>query len=179
MLRWKKSVSAAVVSSDRMLNSTGGESRDSPADQPRHRPFAARGASGARPRGSSLTRGSRGALNQVRSGRAAHQLAYAAPSPTARERDAPDAGTHRNQLSVIDNGPCRRARRTLSIVLDGEASATEAAESAGHLRECDDCARFAAVIAELKQCLRAAAPETPEVRKALERRCDARASAER
>jgi anti-sigma factor RsiW len=53
-------------------------------------------------------------------------------------------------LSVTDSGTCRRARRTLSVVLDGEASATEVAETARHLAGCEDCARFAAVVAELK-----------------------------
>ena len=61
-----------------------------------------------------------------------------------------------NQLSVIDSGPCRRARQTLSVVLDGEASATEVAETARHLPECEHCARFAAVVAELKLYFRAA-----------------------
>jgi anti-sigma factor RsiW len=57
---------------------------------------------------------------------------------------------------VTDSWTCRRTRRTLSVVLDGEASATEVAETARHLPGCKDCARFAAVVAELKHCLRAA-----------------------
>jgi anti-sigma factor RsiW len=44
----------------------------------------------------------------------------------------------------------------LSVVADGEASATEVAATARHLTGCEDCARFAAVVAELKHCLRAA-----------------------
>ena len=59
---------------------------------------------------------------------------------------------------MVDSGACRRARRTLSVVLDGEASATELAEMARHLPGCEYCARFAAVIAELKLCLGDASP---------------------
>jgi anti-sigma factor RsiW len=62
-------------------------------------------------------------------------------------------------LSTTDSWTCRRTRRTLSVVLDGEASATEVAETARHLPGCQDCARFAAVVAELKHCLRA--PSVP------------------
>jgi anti-sigma factor RsiW len=80
-------------------------------------------------------------------------------APPARERDAADTGTHWNPLSVTDSWTCRRIRRTLSVVLDGEASETEAAETARHLPGCKDCARFAAVVAELKHCLRAASAE--------------------
>ena len=46
----------------------------------------------------------------------------ARPAPAARERSAADAGTQRHQLSVTDSGTCRRARRMLSVVADGEAS---------------------------------------------------------
>ena len=156
---WKKLASTAVVSSDRISNSSRGENRDAPVDQPRHRPSATPGASGAQPRCDSFARGARGALDQVRSRRAAHGLvARPAPAPTARERYAADTGTHWNQLSVIDSEACRRARRTLSVVLDGEASATEVEETARHLPGCEYCARFATAVAELKLCLRAAPP---------------------
>jgi len=70
---------------------------------------------------------------------------------------------------MINSRPCRRARRTLSAVLDGEASATEVAEIARHLPGCEYCARFAAVVAELKVCLRAASPDRLEALKALQR----------
>ena len=65
-------------------------------------------------------------------------------------------------MSVLESGMCHRARRTLSVVLDGEGSATEQAEIARHLPGCGDCAHFAAVVTELKHCLRAASPEKPE-----------------
>jgi anti-sigma factor RsiW len=96
-------------------------------------------------------------------------VAQPAPAPATRERNAADSGTHWNQLSVIDSEPCRRARRTLSVVLDGEASATEVAEIARHLSGCDYCARFAAVVAELKLRLAAASPERLEELMALQR----------
>ena len=57
---------------------------------------------------------------------------------------------------MVESGTCRRARRTLSVVLDGEASATELAASNRHLPGCEDCVRFAAVVTEIKHCLRAA-----------------------
>jgi anti-sigma factor RsiW len=60
---------------------------------------------------------------------------------------------------MIDSRSCRRARRTLSVVVDGEASATEVAETARHLPECECCARFASAVAELKLYLLAARPE--------------------
>lgn len=56
---------------------------------------------------------------------------------------------------MIDSRSCLQARRTLSVVLDGEASATEVAETARHLPECEHCARFAAAVAELKLYIRA------------------------
>ena len=68
-------------------------------------------------------------------------------------------------MSATDSVTCRQARRTLSVVLDGEGSATEQAEIARHLPGCGDCARFAAVVKELKHCLRAASPEKPEALK--------------
>jgi anti-sigma factor RsiW len=63
-----------------------------------------------------------------------------------------------NQVIVIESGTCRRARQTLSAVLDGESSAAEQAETALHLPGCEDCARFAALVTELKRRLRAPYP---------------------
>ena len=151
---WKKLAGRAVLSSDRMLNATRGEHRDAPVDEPRHCPAATPGAGGARPRRGAFARGSRGAFDQVRIRRAARRL-VARPTPAAPECNAADTGTHANQLSVIHGGSCRQARRTLSIVLDGEASAAEVAKTARHLAGCEYCARFTAVVAELKLCLRA------------------------
>lgn len=143
-------------------NSTRGEDRDPSVDRPRDRPPAARRAGGAGPCGDAFTRGSRGALDQVRRRRAAHAL-LARPAPAARERSAANAGTQWHQLSVTDSRTCLRARRTLSVVLDGEASATEVAATARHLTGCEDCARFAAVVAELKHCLQASRSGVPRL----------------
>jgi len=73
-------------------------------------------------------------------------------------------------LSPTDDETCRRSRLTLSVVLDGEASAIEAAEAARHLPGCEDCARFAAVVAELKRRLRTAPPQRPGASKVFQRR---------
>ena len=70
-------------------------------------------------------------------------------------------------MSVLESGMCHRTRRMLSVVLDGEASATEQAEAARHLPGCEDCARFAAVVTEIKRCLRAASREKPEALRAM------------
>ena len=57
----------------------------------------------------------------------------------------------------------------MSVVLDGEGSAAELAEAARHLPGCEDCARFAAVVTEIKRCLCAVSRERPEALKALKR----------
>jgi putative zinc finger protein len=145
-----------------MFDPTRGVSRAcSSFDKSRDRSAAARGAGGARPCGDSFARGSGGTLEHEETRRAAQWL-LARPAPAPRERNGADAGTNWNQLNVIESSTCRRARRRLSVVLDGEASATEQAEAARHLAGCEDCSRFAALVAELKHCLRAASVETPE-----------------
>ena len=92
--------------------------------------------------------------------REAHEL-LAPLAPPPRKRGPADTGAHGNQLSAVDSRTCHRARRTLSVVLDGEASATEVAETARHLLGCRDCADFAALVAELKHRLRAASSKRP------------------
>lgn len=137
-------------------------------DHSRDRPAASRGAGGACPCGDPFARGSQGALEHNETQRAAQWL-LARPAPAPQERDGAGTGPRWNQLSVVESGTCRRARRTLSVVLDGEASATELAETDRHLRGCAECTRFAVVVTELRHCLRAASPERPKALSGMKR----------
>ena len=168
MVTGKKSAGAAVVWADRIPNPTRGEDRDSSVDDPRHRSAAAPRARGARARGDSLSRGSRGALDHLRVPQETYGF-LAALAPPSQDRNPAHART-RNQLSATDDETCRRSRLTLSVVLDGEASAIEMAEAVRHLSGCEDCARFAAVVAELKRRLRTASPQRQGASKVLQRR---------
>ena len=169
MAEGRSPVAPPSCGSDRIPNPTRGEDRDSSVDDPGHRPSAAPRARGARTRGDSYSRGPRGALGHFRGQREACQF-LAALAPQARARNPAHTGAHRIQLIAAGSETCRRSRLTLSVVLDGEASAVELAEVARHLPRCEDCARFAAVVAELKQRLRAASFEELEAPQALQRR---------
>ena len=85
----------------------------------------------------------------------------AQPPPADRGRGATGAGTHRDQLIAPVGVSCLRARRTLSLMLDGEAATADVASSAPHIFGCECCRQFAAAVAEVAHTLRACRVEPP------------------
>ncbi len=55
---------------------------------------------------------------------------------------------------VVDEGNCIRARRLLSLALDGEAATAGVDELARHVRQCERCRRFAAQVSTFTYDLR-------------------------
>lgn len=56
--------------------------------------------------------------------------------------------------AVVEGGTCIRARRLLSLALDGEAGPAEVLLAASHIGGCERCRQFAAHVVELTQELR-------------------------
>ena len=54
----------------------------------------------------------------------------------------------------VEDARCIRARRMLSLALDGEAGASEVLVAASHLSGCERCHRFAVHAVELTHLLR-------------------------
>jgi predicted anti-sigma-YlaC factor YlaD len=62
-------------------------------------------------------------------------------------------------LSVEDSR-CIRARRMLSLALDGEAGASAVLVAASHVSRCERCHRFAVHVVELTHVLRSTGQAT-------------------
>jgi predicted anti-sigma-YlaC factor YlaD len=56
--------------------------------------------------------------------------------------------------SVVEDERCRRLRQALSLLLDGEAAASDVLVVASHLKDCAHCRRFAAQIVAITARLR-------------------------
>ena len=93
---------------------------------------------------------------------AAEHVVVARPRAVGQERNAADAGA-RDQLTGTLGGSCLRARRTLSLMLDGEGAATDVARVASHVSGCERCGQFAAAVAAVTQRLRTSRVERPRV----------------
>jgi predicted anti-sigma-YlaC factor YlaD len=55
---------------------------------------------------------------------------------------------------AVSERSCARARRALSLTLDGEASPDEVYRLASHLGNCESCRRFTAQVGALTRALR-------------------------
>lgn len=64
-------------------------------------------------------------------------------------------------IAAVSERGCARARRALSLTLDGEASPFEAYGLALHLGQCESCRRFTAQVGALTRALRSLRPEGP------------------
>ena len=61
---------------------------------------------------------------------------------------------------VVSERSCARARRALSLTLDGEAAPGEIYGLAQHLGTCEPCRRFATQVGALTRALRSIRPES-------------------
>jgi predicted anti-sigma-YlaC factor YlaD len=61
---------------------------------------------------------------------------------------------------AVSTMSCARARRALSLTLDGEAAPSLIYTLALHLGQCDSCRQFTAQVGAITRCLRSIRPES-------------------
>ena len=61
---------------------------------------------------------------------------------------------------TVSTRSCARARRALSLTLDGEAAPSLIYGLALHLGQCDSCRQFTTQVGAITRCLRSMRPES-------------------